>query len=782
MSNGPWTAGTPEWIVPTIIVGTLITFFVGIAYFKTSGDRWVRGLCLLLKLTAVLLLALCLIEPVQRTEHPRPKANLVPILVDTSQSMRVKSPGSSEARSDQIIASLDPDLAWRRRLAQDFDVRHYTFDARLNNATDPLELIFEGTASSLKTSLQTLAQRFQGRPVAGVLLFSDGNLTDEATSNWAEIGIPVYPVVARDRDTLMDLRFSNVTVSQSDFEAAPISVAARIAGDLDRKGKVSVQLIDAEDKVVTEQIIDAPNDEKDGDVHFRFRPEKSGVQFYRLRLTHQDDVVDWAKSTSTLEATVANNEHAFAVHRRHGPYRLLYLAGRPNWEFKFLRRALQEDAELDFVGLVRIAKKQPKFSFQDRSVSDTNPLFAGLGKAEEEAAQQQDEPVFVRLGVTNSDELREGFPTTPEELFSYHAIILDDIESSFFSEDQQLLLRRFVSARGGSVLFLGGQESFDANNDATTPLGELCPVYLKRDSSITAPQPIAFELTREGWLQPWLRLRTTETSEKERLESMPRFHTINRVGRAKPGASVLASTTQENEEIHPILVTQRFGSGRTMALTVGDLWLWGMHRREDQPYDLPQAWRQISRFLVSDVPQRVEIRPLETQDSTRPVSLEIVVRDDTFRPTEQVELALKITPPSGKSFSLTPQPVAERSGIFHAECWSRETGGYLAELIATAADGTEISRAEAGWTAQPAAAEFQNLQVNYALLESLAQQTGGRIIEPNEIDTFVADWPSDKIPVKDVSEKPLWHTPWVLCLVMACLCGEWGLRRWRGLP
>ncbi len=55
---------------------------------------------------------------------------------------------------------------------------------------------------------------------------------------------------------------------------------------------------------------------------------------------------------------------------------------------------------------------------------------------------------FVRLGV-EEDELRSGFPKTEEVLFAYHAIILDDVEASFFSQAQMLLLRQFVAERGG---------------------------------------------------------------------------------------------------------------------------------------------------------------------------------------------------------------------------------------------------------------------------------------------------------------------------------------------
>ena len=157
------------------------------------------------------------------------------------------------------------------------------------------------------------------------------------------------------------------------------------------------------------------------------------------------------------------------------------MAGRPNWEFKFLRRALQEDAEVQLVGLIRIANKEPKFSFRDKGVNTTNPLFAGLGENDEDAAQKYDEPVIIRLGVKESEELSDGFPETAEELFAYHGVILDDIESDFFTQDQMLLLRRFVGSRGGGLLMLGGTESFAKKKFGDSPLGELSPVYAPRD-------------------------------------------------------------------------------------------------------------------------------------------------------------------------------------------------------------------------------------------------------------------------------------------------------------
>ena len=59
------------------------------------------------------------------------------------------------------------------------------------------------------------------------------------------------------------------------------------------------------------------------------------------------------------EATLANNLRVVTVHRDRGPYRILYVAGRPNWEFKFIRRALTSDAEIELVGLLRSLTRNP---------------------------------------------------------------------------------------------------------------------------------------------------------------------------------------------------------------------------------------------------------------------------------------------------------------------------------------------------------------------------------------------------------------------------------------
>jgi hypothetical protein len=149
------------------------------------------------------------------------------------------------------------------------------------------------------------------------------------------------------------------------------------------------------------------------------------------------------------------------VDRGKGPYRILYVAGRPNWEFKFLKRAVEEDEQVQLVGLLRVAKREPKYDWRGHTGETSNPLYRGFDEKDQKEAEQYDQPVLVRLNTRDQTELSDGFPKVKEELFEYHAVILDDVEVEFFTRDQMDLLHRFVAERGGGLLMLGGKESFN---------------------------------------------------------------------------------------------------------------------------------------------------------------------------------------------------------------------------------------------------------------------------------------------------------------------------------
>tara|TARA_R110002049_G_scaffold46487_1_gene135147 strand:+ start:96266 stop:98665 length:2400 start_codon:yes stop_codon:yes gene_type:complete len=790
LDTSQWMLGSPEWALPGLAIGIVLAGIVIWNYSTAHSTGLLRMLAAALKLAAIVLLLVCLVEPLQTGTRPRPQANVLPVVVDNSQSMQVKPIGAKQSRGQTVAKLADDKADWKVRLAQTFDVRTYAFDTRLEKIDNSEALSMNGYVSSLAGSLQSFKERFGNRPVGGVMLMTDGNLTDppQADFDWSTLGFPVYPVLPAKDQEVRDMRIADVSVRQTDFESAPMTIRVTIDSQGMDRHKAFVQLREiATGTLVEERPVATDTSGRPSEITFRFRPEESGVQFYRVAVLTDADrkVFDRGLKFDSVseagEATLANNHRIVSVDRARGPYRILYVAGRPNWEFKFLRRALSTDAEIELVGLLRIADKEPKFSFRDRGVNTSNPLFAGLGKDEEDIAQQYDEPVIIRLGVKESDELSDGFPKSAEELFGYHAVILDDIETGFFSQDQMLLLRRFVSTRGGGMLMLGGQESFADQGFASSPLGELSPVYAPRQSTPQLRGPFRLQLTREGLLQPWLRLRDSELDERKRTQQMAPFKTLNRTGDIKPGASALARVETADDDAAVALVAQRFGRGRTAAMTIADFWRWSMRRDDDHRDDPAQAWRQLAHWLVGEVPRRVETRTETPKDPSKPVTITVNVRDEMYLPLDNAKVDLQIEPLGGEAFTIPARSEGSTSGVYTATYWSREPGGYRVTAKVSDADGSEVGNAVAGWTAQASMAEFRNLQINRDLLETIAKQTGGEVIRDDRLDAFAEDLPNRKIPVTETWVYPIWHRPWVMMLAMGCLCCEWGLRRWKGL-
>jgi len=375
-------------------------------------------------------------------------------------------------------------------------------------------------------------------------------------------------------------------------------------------------------------------------------------------------------------------------------------------------------------------------------------------------------------------------------LYAYQAVIVDDLEAEFFTPDQAALLQKFVSERGGGFLMLGGMESFQEGKYQRTPIGDMLPVYLERAEPTKAPGPLRLALTREGLLQSWARLRNNEADEQGRLQGMAPFQVLNRVHGVKPGASVIATVQDDAGKSFPALVVQRFGRGRTVALTVGDVWRWGLCDA-DAHRDMDKAWRQLLRWLVTDVPNRVDLAAeRQPEDPNGTVSLRVRVRDPKFQPLDNASVSLEVQPvmveaaaqPMTNSIRLRAEPSAAEPGLYEATYLPRATGGYKAIACVTNSAGLEVGRAEAGWSTDLAAEEFRCLTPNLALLESLARKTGGEMVGAGALDQFARRVPRRPAPVMDAWTYPLWHTPAIFGFALACLLGEWGLRRWKGLP
>jgi hypothetical protein len=812
------TFGQSDWIPAVAVVGCVLFLLVVLSYIRAQLSWPIKIISILLRSLAIGLVLFSLLDPMIARQRPKSQSNWLGLVVDDSRSMKAliadKNSDFDEAKLSSIWRDrLSSNASWQQKIEDDFRVSRYRFGSRLESIDDMAEIGMNQNQSSIANSIQLLAERLEGVPTAGVLLFSDGQgIRANQTSliseqrDWKSVGFPIYPVDLGELAQKPDLRLSTVSVKQSDFEAAPVTINAMIENDGLTGRTVQITLIDSESKTVQTQKVKLDRATAGTPIEFRFRPEQSGVQSYRIVASLLEEVTQTPTSSpskptsengnskgsrSTIERTLLNNERSIVVDRGHGPYPILYIAGRPNWEHKFLRRAIAEDAELQMVSLVRIAKKEPKFSFRDSKIDSANPLFSGFEDVTDEEKEQYNEPVFARLGVTDGQQLQKGFPGTAEELFKFKAIIIDDIEYDFFSADQQSLLRQFVSIRGGGLLFLGGSESMRGKGFRESVLAQILPVYgedrieSSNQLDMKHAPAVRYNLTREGWLEPFLRTADNESAEQKQLDAMPTLKVLNEAGGLKPGAIVLAEAESNDatKQNKPALIAQRFGKGKSACLLIGDMWRWGLHHESSTSAPLYQAWRQMIRWLIAEVPNPIamSVEPAVASSSGQSAKLKVSVRTADFKLLDNVEVQIEVIRPDSADLKGAAEPTGGKSGEYEFPLLTENEGAYKARATVLDRDGSTLGTTQVGWVHEPSIVELEKLGTNRAFLEKIARETGGEMLSPTDLDSFAKRIQGKPLPISQIELEPLWHQSWLLGLVLGCLGTEWWLRRRNGL-
>jgi len=315
--------GSPGWMTFALAAAGIAAVAILWSYVRAGATRGVKFWCGLLKCLALAALAVSLLEPLLSGTRPRPGANAFVILADNSQSLQIRDGRDQPTRGDWLRGLLAGDSAWKTRLGQDFDVRPYAFDSHLRaiNGFDTLD--FDGTSSSLSASLSALAKRFRGLPLAGVMLVSDGNATDEGEVDWSSLP-PVYPVIPPSRDAARDISVRQVTTTQTNFESAPVVIAAEVSAAGYEGRQVVAVLRDEAGKEVERKELTATSGDKPLGFRFQFRPPRKGVGFYRVSAFAAGEEIppDAAPdAAASEEQTLANNSRQVVIDQGSGPYR-----------------------------------------------------------------------------------------------------------------------------------------------------------------------------------------------------------------------------------------------------------------------------------------------------------------------------------------------------------------------------------------------------------------------------------------------------------------------------
>ena len=698
-----------------------------------------RAGLLVLRGALLALLLVLLLRPTLQVPVALEQENYLGIVIDNSRSMLVADDGSL-TRAEDLVAQLDTTLL--ASLSGRFRLRLFSFDNDARRVEDIGDLSFTGGQTRIGRALDQARSELAGVPVAGIVVVSDGADQSEADLNNALLGartsgLPVFTVGVGREEFERDIEVRRVSSPRAVLRGTSMMVDLVIAQN-GFAGRTIPLIIEDEGRVVNARDIEMPSDGAPATVRVHFTADDPGWRRFSFRVPLQEG-----------ELVVENNARESLIEVREGRQKILYFEGEPRFEVKFMRRAVEQDEELQLVVLQRTAENK-----------------------------------FLRLDVDSGEELADNFPTTREELFQYRALILGSVEASFFSREQMQMMVDFVAERGGSILFLGGRQAFTEGGYAGTPIQDLLPVELEPSPDPNYYRELKVEPTRAGQTHASLQLDPNPTTSLERWAALPQLSTFNRITRLKPGATALLTGTGPGvAEGQIVLASQRYGRGLSLALPVQDSWIWQMHA--DVPLeDLSHEtfWQQILRWLVNEVPNQMMVTASSEPASINSnVELEAELRDSAFARINDAAVTASIIAPNGAEEIVPLNWSSGRDGQYVASFVPLEPGVHQVRLTAER-NGAVIATAALALDTAEDNGEFFSAQMRAPLLKRIAEETGGRFYTLDDIERLTEEVQYSGSGITRVESYDLWDMPFIFLLIVGLVGAEWGFRRKRGLP
>ena len=753
----------PGWGWALVVLGSAA--FAVWSYSRLIGPRYLRGILAAARTMLLVLLVLLVSGPklVQQTESV--ERDWILVLLDRSISMTIPDAptgtGERTTREAQIEQLLEQTSEQWRELAEEREVVWLGFDREsydLESIDSAIETVRnnepDGRRTRLGAAIEGALERAAARPLSAVVIVSDGRTTDPPSR--ASIRrlradrVPVHTVALGSDEPVGDFAVARVDAPGTVYADDPTPITVRI----DRAGvppgtDATVQLIDrATGRVLDEKTIRSGDDEDQGErkaITLTSIADVAGERTWSVRIdAGADDLIS------------TNNEREFDISVVDEPMRVLYVDGYPRWEQRYLRNLL----------------------IREESVVATTLLLAPDRR-------------YIQEGEVEVDAI----PDSPERWADYDAVILGDVQPEVFTVEQLAMLRDHVADRGAGLIWIAGPGA-TPGLWWDTPLASLIPMRPSPESQRALPEPaVAFPTNaarRLGVLRltndpeaPW----PDALSSPDTGWSILRYVQMIEPARLKPAAEVLA----EAEELYsyerlPMVVTMRYGSGRSTYVATDETWRWRYGRGEAL---FERFWIQHLRMSARESLARAGRSALFTLSHERApvgepvqVSLELIDQSliDLQLASVEVELTRRPTPgapapDSERTQRLTLQPEGASRAVY--------TGTWLPEAPGVwDAEPTDAALADAALSREVEVTlvddELRRPETDHELLADLSAQTGGRMFEVSDVRDLFEDpmnLPKRRVVLLNERSESLWDTPLALILVIGLLTAEWVVRR-----
>lgn len=708
----------------------LLTFLMGLSFFvyrrinpPVSGR--LKRFLTLLRIASLGIILFILFEPILNLSWHRVEKPIIGVLLDTSASMSLTDEG--KLRSEQAKKILLSNIF--QTTGKDKTLEFYQFSDQLAalplNRLDSVQFNHDGT--DLTGALITLKEKNIDRYLKGVILITDGinNLGENPARYVEDYGTPIFPIAVGKPVAQKDFVITKVTTNQVTYAntRVPVDVSIQSFGFQGQRIKISLlkgsEVIDSKD-------INIEKDNFETRTRLEFMPGEPGFQKYRIQIPALKD-----------ELTAINNQKSFYVKVLKSKMKILFMAGSPDPDFKFMKKNLEADPniEIDYW----VVKKNQEF-YQGYFQYDLN------------------------------------------QLKQYDCLILQNFPGRNVAPQVIPILKNLIETYSTPLLFVAGN---GMQSQSLLPLKDFLPITLplnEMNEILVIPR-----LTAKGLAHPVTRIVDNEFENQQQWQDLPPIYfNLQRI-QLYPGSETLVEIDPEHTLIRgqqlplPLVVIKKMGQHKTIAILGYGIWRWdllswGIGRSSEI---FKQFLSNSVRWLITKEDNKpVRIYPdQEIYRNGQPITFTGEVYYEDYRPRDGAEIKLKV---HGKQKTYEILLAGIGNGKYEGALPAIEGGDYSYEGNATY-HNRHLGTDHGQFSVEDFNLEFLQTKMNETLLQQMALKTGGTYLTDSSfssLESLMQFPPRKKLESRELQ---LWNKLFWLIAAIIFLSSEWFLRKQSGM-
>lgn len=741
-------------LVPLLPMGMIVLLAIALLAVLVHGcmvlrrkqipPRWV-GILAGLRVAIVLIFVLLLLQPVFSFTRSVSRLPEMLVLVDTSESM--SQPGAQEnmSRLEELKGTLTGS-GLASELDRRFKVRWFGFDrgAVSLDAGEWKSLEPAGDTTRFADGL-TIAWNYPRPdgptdgsappPPERVLLLSDG--LDRGSPDLVEaaqrLGVPVdvlipgSPLASKQAASIAiaDVQAARRILLGSESHFLVILRCNRSAAER----KVKVHIAEGGKDLESAEVTLRPGRTEER-VRLIHRPTEAGLKRFEFRVTEMDQP--------------AETPFALSVQVIDGKHEVLVLEDTWRWEFKFLRRVLEEDPSFRFTAL----------------------LSRGAG-------------AFLQFAAPDRRAQLVGFPQNRGQLAGFDTVILGDVNPKRWPRDLAGSIRHLVAEEGKSLIVVAGP---NLSSWMDTPeLLSLLPVEISKETGNPVTGPIPMRISPDGVRSAFFFQPGGSTGPMK----LPALDQIYPPLRKNPQATVLLEAANLGNSYGPLIVMaeQTIGRGRVLFIGADTIWKWQTLTTAADANTTPyhQFWHQTFRALAPTRPGssgvNLWLQPMRSRyEAGQRVAVRAEIDANTALPHATVQGVLSL--PDGRSTPLSFTLDPTTASTYQTEFLTEKPGAYRVTATVVS-EGKNLTEGATLVDVDEARPEKDGAPVDVVNLMRIAASTGGTVLDPANPES----WPvsaGQRAVIAERSTVDLWNRGFLLVILALVAGTDWLLRLLRG--